>query len=229
MPLATQPDFPRARQHMIESQLQTGAILDPAILDAINTVPRENFVPTAYRGVAYIDHEIPVAPARALLEPLVFARMLTLAKISKHDIVLDVACATGYSTCVLAQLAGRVVAVESTHDLVNTAKTHTKTLGIENAKIVHAALDEGYAQDGPYHAIFINGAIEEIPPALYAQLAEDGRIIYVRHVKDAVSGASGLGKLCISLWKKGALSHHVAGDAIATTLHMAEKNEPFTF
>ncbi len=106
-------DFAATRQHMIDGQLLPNRVDDSRVVAAMREVPRERFVPRELRGVAYVDEDIAIAPGRHLMEPRVFARLLQAAEIRETDVVLDVGCGRGYSTAVMARLAGAVVALES--------------------------------------------------------------------------------------------------------------------
>jgi len=142
-------------------------------------VAREVFVPQAARGIAYVDEEIPVGNGRRLLEPMVLARMLQDARISPRDVVLDIGCATGYSTAVLAQLASSVVAVESDPELFAQASKNLPAQGVDSATLVNGPLTAGHAARAPYDVIVINGAVAEVPQALLDQLADGGRLVTV--------------------------------------------------
>src|SRR5690606_27430042 len=97
-----------ARRHMVLSQLRPNRITDDRIADAMDIVPREEFVPEALRGVAYLDEDLEVAPGRYLIEPRVFARLLQEAAVTSDDVVLDIGCGTGYSAAVLRSEERRV-------------------------------------------------------------------------------------------------------------------------
>lgn len=170
-------DYAQSRFNMVEGQIKTNRVVDPYVIDAISEIPKETFVPAAKSGIAYIDDAIEVAPGRFLLEPMVFARMLETAMITPDDMVLDIGCATGYSTAVIAKIANTVVAVESDSELCETATLNISKLGIDNAVVVNAPMQEGYAKQGPYNAIVFNGAVEEIPQTIKDQLADGGRLV----------------------------------------------------
>ena len=104
---------PAARLNMVEGQLRTNKVTDEAVLEGFLTTPRERFVPSHLRGIAYVDDDIPLGNGRYLIEPMVLARLLQLAEIGKSDKVLEIGCATGYATAILARIAASVVAVES--------------------------------------------------------------------------------------------------------------------
>ena len=110
-----------ARINMVNNQLLTNKLRDDRIAQALLSVPRENFVPKKLRGVAYLDEDIALSSERILMEPMAFARILQAAEIASTDIVLDIACATGYSTAVLAQLAATVVGLETDEAAVAVA------------------------------------------------------------------------------------------------------------
>jgi len=170
-------DFTLARFNMVEGQIKTNRVTDPYVIEAMGDIPREKFVPAARQGVAYIDDAIDLGASRALLEPMVIARMLETAEISADDIVLDVACANGYSTAVLSKIAGTVVGLESNSEFAKSASDALDSLGIDNAVIIEAPLADGYAQQAPYDVILVNGAVPTVPDALKNQLKEGGRLV----------------------------------------------------
>lgn len=169
-----------ALAHMIDCQLRPNEVNDERILDAIAAVPRESFVPKAKRSVAYVDEDIEVGEGRFLLEPRVFARMLVAADVQAGDIVLDIGCATGYSSAVLAQLAEAIVAVEENETLAGQAEKKLADQEVMNVAVVTCTMCDGVAKQGPYDVIFVEGAVEEIPAGLIKQLKEGGRLVCVK-------------------------------------------------
>lgn len=176
-------DFARARTLMVDNQLRTSSITDRRILAAMEAVPREIFVPEARRSLAYIDgaHVLPGPSGRALPPPAPFARLVQLAALEAEDVVLDVGAGTGYSTAVLARLAGKVIAVESDPALAKMARENLEALGVANASVVEAALDAGAPKQGPYDAIILDGAVAEVPEKLLKQLKQGGRLVALVH------------------------------------------------
>lgn len=172
-------DFRAARLHMVQSQLKTNRITDPRLLEVITEVPRERFVPEVLCSLAYVDEDLALGRGRHLMEPMVFAHLVQASQPGPDDIVLDVGCATGYSSVVLASLAGTVVALESDDEFAAEAAATFVDLAIGNAVTVRGALPEGYAEQGPYDAIMLNGAVEVVPERLTDQLAEGGRLVAV--------------------------------------------------
>ena len=175
-------DFDQQRLTMVEFQLRPNEVTDRRLLAAMRTLPRERFVPERLSLLAYMDESVEVfpaidgAPARFLLPPMVLARLVQLAAVEPKDHVLDIGCATGYSTAVLACLGRRVVGLEPEPELAETARRMLRELAIENATIVEGALAAGTPEDGPYDVILLNGSIEEIPASVLGQLREGARL-----------------------------------------------------
>lgn len=172
-------DYALSRFNMIEGQIKTNRVTDPYVLEAMAAVPREAFVPSAKKGVAYIDDAIEVTKGRFLLEPLVLARMLESAQLSDSDIVLDIGCNTGYSTAVLAKIVSTVVALECDEALSKAASDNLSAQGIDNAVVVTGELQNGVAKQAPYNVILFNGSVSEVPEAIKNQLADGGRLVVV--------------------------------------------------
>lgn len=172
-------DYSQARVKMVDGQVRTTDVTNLRLLDALLEVPREQFVPQNRRALAYIDEDVEVAAGRYVMEPSPMAKLLQLAEIGPNDIVLDVGCGTGYSSAVIAKLAGSVIALESDPMLVASANANLAQLGCDNVAVVQGDLAAGYASEGPYEAIFIGGSVEVIPPGLLSQLKEGGRLVVV--------------------------------------------------
>src|SRR5262247_3875199 len=121
-------DFAAARRMMVDGQVRTSDVTDPRLQAAMLEVPRERFLPDAQAGLAYLDLDVPVMAAgeggvpRCLLKPMVLAKLLQAAEVGADDHVLDVGCATGYSSAILVKLARSVVALEEDARLANRAR-----------------------------------------------------------------------------------------------------------
>jgi protein-L-isoaspartate(D-aspartate) O-methyltransferase len=221
-------DYAAARLHMVEGQLRPNKVVDLAVIDAFLTVPRERFVPDFLRGTAYVDDDLPLGGGRWLMEPMVLARLLQLAAIGRGDKVLEIGCATGYATCLLARLAAKVVAVESDASMAATARARLSALGAVTATVVEGKLVEGWRAEAPYDVILVNGAVGAIPPAVAEQLAEGGRLVAVVMGVDRGGGA-GLGEAVLMTRAEGVLSSRPVFDAGIPVLPGLDRAPSFVF
>ena len=181
-------DFDTARATMVDCQIRPADVTAHDVLNAFESVPREAFVSPSQRPLAYIDEDILVQQgdaARYMMEPRSFARLVLLDEVSRDCIVLDVGCATGYSTAILSLLSNSVVAVESDETLASQASANLAELSHDNAVVVHSALEDGYAAEGPYDVIFIGGAVDFVPDDLKSQLKDEGRMVVVEGTGNA--------------------------------------------
>jgi protein-L-isoaspartate(D-aspartate) O-methyltransferase len=170
------PDFAARRVMMVDTQVRPSDVTKFPIIAAMLEIPRERFVPGALAEAAYAGENLEIAPGRVLLEPRTLAKMLDALDLRRDELVLDVGTGLGYSAAVIARLAEAVIAVEEDPALAAEAEAALASIGADNAVVVTGPLAEGAPQHGPYDAITIQGAAEEVPEALLAQLKEGGRI-----------------------------------------------------
>jgi len=216
-------DYAASRFNMVESQLRTNKILDHAILEAFETLPRERFVPAALRSIAYVDEDIEIAPGRYLMEPMVLGRLLQAAAPQAHETALDVGCGTGYATMMLGRLAATVVGLESDPELVGEARRILTELEADNTAIVKGPLTEGYAKQAPYNVILLNGAVAEVPYAIREQLADGGRLVAV------IRDSAGIGRATLMQRTGDVVSGRVLFDAAVPQLPGFERAPAFVF
>lgn len=217
-------DFAQARQNMVDGQLRPNRVTNPAILDAVSSLPRELFLPEGLRHVAYIDDDIPLPGGRAMMEPLVVCRMVQAADPKPTDVALDIGCGTGYTTALLSKLATTVFGIDSDPALVQQATANLAALSFDNSVIAARSMAEGWAEHQPYDVIVIGGgAVEVVPQALLDQLAEAGRLVAV------VTGGRAIGT--VRLYQKigGAVSSRPLFDAGCRPLPGFAKPQTFVF
>ena len=219
---------PAARLNMVEGQLRTNKVTDEAVLEGFLTTPRERFVPSHLRGIAYVDDDIPLGDGRVLIEPLVLARLLQLAEIGKQDKVLEIGCATGYATALLAKLGASVVAVESNPALAVAARGNLAALNLRNVQVQEAPLDAGWRAGAPYNVILVNGGVAEIPAAISDQLAEGGRLVTVTEGSAGPSEAR-CGCAVLMTRAEGKLSSRPVFDATVEVLPGFARRPAFVF
>ncbi|MEO6396427.1 MAG: protein-L-isoaspartate O-methyltransferase [Devosia sp.] len=172
-------DFAQARKAMVDNQLRTSNVTDRRLLLAMGEVPREDFVAATRNPIAYIDdtHPLPGAVGRYLAAPAPFAKLIQLAGIGAGEHVLDLGCGNGYSAAVLARLAGSVVAVENDSSLIAAARLSLQRLGASNVTLIEGPPALGARSKCPYDAIVIEGVVDAVPEALFAQLKAEGRLV----------------------------------------------------
>jgi protein-L-isoaspartate(D-aspartate) O-methyltransferase len=216
-------DYAQARRTMVDCQVRPSDVTDLRIIAALLDVPREQFVAPSRRAIAYLDLDLPVADGspRALLKPMVFAKLLQAAEIRETDRVLDVGCTTGYSAAVLAKLAGNVVALEEDPALARSAADNLAALGAHVA-VAGGPLNAGWLQDAPYDAILVEGASEVRPDRLLAQLKDGGRLV-------AVIGSAPFGKATLYRKVSGQITALALFDAAAPLLPGFAKTPAFVF
>jgi protein-L-isoaspartate(D-aspartate) O-methyltransferase len=224
----TSPDYAAARLHMIESQFRPSGVSDLNVLKAFATTPREMFLPPKRRFLAYSDEPVEVLPgnggkaARALMQPLILARLMQHAELRPGQRVLDVGAGPGYTAAILAKLGCVVFAVEDSPELLASARATLAELGLEGVTIVEGALAAGAPEHQPFHVILINGGIETEPEALLSQLAEGGRLY-------AVCGPEREASATVFLKAGGSISRRALFDAWARPLPGFEARPEFVF
>jgi protein-L-isoaspartate(D-aspartate) O-methyltransferase len=169
-------DYAVRRRTMVDTQVRPSDVTKYPIIEAMLAVPRELFVPAGRREAAYIGENLPIAPGRVLLEPRTLAKMLDALDIRDDELVLDLGAGLGYGAAVLSRLAAAVVAVEEDGPMAADAEAALVEAGADNVAVVRAPLAEGAAKHGPYDVIVLEGAVEQVPEALLAQLKDGGRI-----------------------------------------------------
>ena len=175
-------NFEQARFNMIEQQIRPWEVLDSQVLALLAVMKREDFVPPAYRTLAFADMEIPLAsnlqqhPSQCMLSPKVEARILQDLALQKHEKVLEIGTGSGYMAALLGHRAQQVISLEIDVALAQTARSNLQRAGIFNAE-VHAADGANLqAFKGPFDAIVFSGSIAEVPATLLEQLKVGGRL-----------------------------------------------------
>jgi len=172
-------DAAAARRHMVDGQIRTADVSNPNLLAAMQTVPRELFVPPAMAAQAYCDGDVSLGHGRALLRPIVLGKLIQGVDLRPRDHVLDIGCGTGYSAAVLAQMGATVVALEEDPDLARHAEAALAKTNSEQVTVVRGPLTAGWPAAAPYDLILLDGAVEVAPDSLGRQLKPTGRLAAV--------------------------------------------------
>ena len=173
------PDLERARFYMVEQQIRTWEVLDPVVLDLLMRLRREDFVPAAYRALAFADLEIPLGHGEVMLAPKIEARMAQELALKNTDSVLEIGTGSGYMTALLASLSRHVYSVDIQVEFARTAATHLAAAGICNITLDTGDAARGWDKHGPYDAIVLTGSIPMLHESFQQSLSPGGRMIAV--------------------------------------------------
>ena len=169
--------FQAERERMVRTQLAERGIREVHVLDAIGRVPRHEFVPETLRQEAYEDHPLPIGEGQTISQPYIVAAMLEHLALQTIDRVLEIGTGSGYVTALLSLLCAEVYSVERHAQLAVLAESTLHRLGYRNLKIRVGDGSQGWPEYAPFDAILVSAATPEMPPALFAQLREGGRLV----------------------------------------------------
>ena len=168
-----------ARFNMIEQQIRPWEVLDQRVLDLLNKLPREDFVPQRYRKLAYTDTTIPLGNDQVMMPPRVEARILQALNIQTDDTVLEVGTGSGYVTALLASLSDHVYSVDINADMTRTAGDKLADHGITNVTLETGDAARGWDAHAPYDVIVITGSLPLLPTNFKQALKVDGRLVAI--------------------------------------------------
>jgi protein-L-isoaspartate(D-aspartate) O-methyltransferase len=169
----------QARFNMIEQQIRPWDVLDNSVLSLLAMIKREDFVPAAYRSMAFMDLEVPLPDGQCMLAPRVEARLLQELNLHKHEKVLEIGAGSGFMAALLAHKAQRVVSLEIRPELAALASQNLRRAGIANAEVRQADGTLGCTQDAPFDAIILSGSVASVPDKLLSQLKPGGRLLAI--------------------------------------------------
>lgn len=172
-------DLERLRFTMIEQQIRTWEVLDQRVLDLLMKVRREEFVPAAYRALAFFDMEIPLGHGERMLQPKLEARMVQELALSEKDHILEVGTGSGYMTALLAMLGGHVCSVDIVPEFTRAAGARLAASGINNVSLDTGDAARGWDKRGPYDAIVLTGSVPLLAPAFRTSLKPGGRLLAI--------------------------------------------------
>ena len=164
-----------ARHQMVTQQVRAWEVLDPTVLRVLSEVPRERFVPPAYRSLAFADTAIPLPHGQHLLTPQVAGRILQALEIGADDHVLEVGTGSGFLTACLGRLAGRVTSLEINPELADMARRNLRDVGATNCEVLTEDVFQ-WRPTGPFNGIAVTGSIPMFDPRFQDWLADGGRL-----------------------------------------------------
>ncbi|HRE15859.1 MAG TPA: protein-L-isoaspartate O-methyltransferase [Rhodocyclaceae bacterium] len=169
----------QARFNMIEQQIRPWEVLDQQVLDLLFVVKREDYVPAAYKALAFADMEIPLGQGQTMLAPKIEARLLQELAVKKTDKVLEVGTGSGYMAALLAARAEYVVTVEINPEIAEMAQANIARSGVRNVLVEVGNGARGWAARAPYDVIVVSASVPEVPAELLAQLRVGGRLAVI--------------------------------------------------
>ena len=169
----------QARFNMIEQQIRPWDVLDQEVLSLLSVVRREDFVPPAYRALAFVDMQVPLPEGQFMLEPKVEARLLQDLKLARHEKVLEVGAGSGHMAALLAHRVQQVVTLENRPALARLAADNLRRAGVMNATVHQADGAQGLPAEAPFDAILLSGSVASAPSALLDQLKVGGRLMAI--------------------------------------------------
>jgi len=167
----------RQREQMVRTQLAERGIRDLRVLDAMQIVPRHEFVFETFRQDAYEDHPLPIGEGQTISQPYIVAVMLEYLALQAADRVLEVGTGSGYVTALLLLLCAEVYSVERHAQLAASAESTLQRLEYRNVKIRVGDGSQGWPEYAPFDAILVSAATPDMPPVLFEQLREGGRMV----------------------------------------------------
>lgn len=169
----------QARYNMVEQQIRPWDVLDQSVLDLLFLVHREDFVPEAYRALAFVDMEIPLGHGESMLSPKLEARIVQEVAVRMKDRVLEVGTGSGYMTALLASVAEHVYSVDIVPEFVAQAREKLTRHGIRNVTLEEGDAARDWSKHGPYDVIVLTGSVPLLPPAFQESLALRGRLFAI--------------------------------------------------
>jgi protein-L-isoaspartate(D-aspartate) O-methyltransferase len=216
-------DPERARHNMINQQIRPWEVIDQRVLDALQTVPREAFVPGGYRGLAFADIEIPIGHGEAMLAPKIEAKLLQALAIQPTDRVLEVGTGSGYLTACLARLGGHVVTIDRHGDFSEQARGRLRQLGIGNVEYLTGDVFGTELAAAPFDAIAVTGSLPLPSERLEALLNDGGRLFVVVGEPPAQEAQ------LVTRIRDGVMRREGLFETVIPPLHNAPRPEAFVF
>jgi len=213
----------QARFNMIEQQIRPWDVLDAGVLALLAVVKREDFVPAAYKTMAFMDTEIPLPGGQHMLPPRVEARLLQALNVARHEKVLEIGTGSGFMAALLGHRAQRVFSLESNPELVALAKENLRRSGVRNVVVQEQDGLAGLPGEAPFDAILLSGSVAEVPAQLLNQLKVGGRLLAI------VGDAPVMRATLVTRQADKQFSSVVLFDTAAPRLHGFAEHSSFSF
>lgn len=210
-------NFERARFNMVEQQVRPWEVLDARVLEVLESVHREDFVPVRYRKLAFADLEIPLAHGQSMMRPKVEGRMLQALELQPDETVLEIGTGSGFITACLARLARQVVSVDCHQSLLDEAGRRLADHDVTNIELHHGDVMEGWQPELAHDVVVVTGSVPEIPESFRGWVNPGGRLFVVTGESPAMQ-AMRLTRVGVTEWREESL--------FETDLIRLENSEP---
>ena len=215
-------DLNIARRKMIDCQIRPNDVTDESVIEAFESIAKEEFVPKAMRDLAYSEMELPTRGERRHWLARDLSKLLQAAEVAPTDFVLVIGAGEGYSAALLNEMADTVIGMESSEETVNRATEHMAALGLDRVAFVEGDLSKGLASEGPYDVIFVNGMVEYVPDAWLEQLSVGGRLA-------VVVSENGNGRARVYTKSEKSVSYHIEFECTPPMLSEMHAEKGFVF
>ena len=216
-------DIERARHNMIEQQIRPWEVMDQRVLDTLQAVPREAFVPGGYRGLAFADIEVPIGHGEVMLPPKIEAKLLQALAVQPTDRILEVGTGSGYLTACLARLGGHVVTIDLHDDFVQQAQVRLADLGIGNVEYLTGNVFAADFPSAPFDVIAVTGSLP-VPVARLEDLLNDGGRLFAVVGEPPAQEAQ-----LVSRIREGVVRREALFETVVPPLAHAPRPEAFVF
>jgi protein-L-isoaspartate(D-aspartate) O-methyltransferase len=210
-------NFERARFNMVEQQVRPWEVLDARVLEVLETIHREDFVPIRYRKLAFADLEIPLSHGQCMMKPKVEGRMLQALNLQADDTVLEVGTGSGFITACLSRLARQVVSVDCHQDLLTEAGMRLRDHGSDNVELFHGDVMRGWQPELAHDVVVVTGSVPQVPEIFRSWVHPGGRLFVISGESPAMQ-AMRLTRIGVAEWREESL--------FETDLARLENSEP---
>lgn len=216
-------NFEQARFNMVEQQIRPWEVLDQDVLDLLMNVKREEFVPTAFKNLAFSEIEIPIGHGQVMLKPVIEGKILQALQVKRSETVLEVGAGSGYFAALLAGCSEAVSSIEIEPALVRLARDNLSRFGVENVVVEEGDGAQGWAARGPYDVIVVSGGLPMVPPAMLQQLKPGGRLFAFVGEAPIMKGR------LITQVGEGRFSTEDVFETMVPTIRNAQRSDDFRF
>ena len=217
-------NYELARKNMVENQIRANKVTDTKIIDAFSNVEREIFVPESYREISYNDEDIRLSRNRFMMKPMILARLFQSLSLKGNENILHIGSNSGYASAILSQLCHAVISIESDKKLYEKSINIFSEIGFDNVVPLHGSMEVGVPKESPFDVIFIEGALEEKPKALFDQLNNNGKLVVVLKPSNV-----NIGKANLFFKLNNKIGNEILFDAQVTKLSIFKSKTKFNF